>query len=175
MSHGKLWSQLKKKKNQWFPTIYFPSFIFFQQKEKDLNMIASSGSKEYPFSQQSNSSTFDAILSQIPFFQSSSSKPTTTENPNTFRTLDMYKNDPELFMGDNCDALYEDTLLNSSLLQYLTSDMDGFTKNHKEIDTSLFNAESQTAHHRLEMLLAHVNTIHTTPPHQNKGKGVDRQ
>ncbi|CAO3634957.1 unnamed protein product [Mucor hiemalis] len=133
------------------PFLHF--FILFLLYKHTMTTVASSSSKEFPFAQARNSTLkFEELLSQIPFFYSSSStfiddhsnsnsNTTTTSSSsksssNKFRTVtpldtSVYHNDPELFMGDDCDTLYQNTLLNSNLLQILTSDMDGFSKTIK--------------------------------------------
>ncbi len=77
-------------------------------------------------------------------------------------------------MGDDCDTIYQVTLLNSNLLQLLTNDIDGFTKT-KDLDVTIFNSpEKCKAHQRLGMLLAHVNTCYSTPNISKTGKNPDR-
>lgn len=154
-----------------------------------MTTVASSSSKEFPFAQTRNSTLkFEELISQIPFFYSfsstlnddhnnSSSSSSSTSKSNTFRTatpINTYKNDPELYMGDDSDTLYQHTLMNSNLLQILTSGVDGFSKNNKELDLTIFSSpEKQRAHNRLGMLLAHVNS--TSDYKTDKGKSVDRK
>jgi hypothetical protein len=148
--------------------------------------VASSSSKGFPFTQHKSTLQFEELISEIPFLYSNNSiiddYASNKSNATNFRSSStivdsstaIYLNDPELYMGDDCDTLYQDTLLNSNLLQLLTNDIDGFTKNHQELDVNIFNSpEKHKAHQRLGMLLAHVNTSYSTPSN-NKGKGVDR-
>lgn len=157
-----------------------------------MTTVASSSSKEFPFAQTRNSTLkFEELISQIPFFYStsstfiddhhnSSSSSSSTSHSSKFRTAtpidtsSYYKNDPELYMGDDSDTLYQNTLMNSNLLQILTSDIDGFSKNSKELDLKIFSSpEKQRAHQRLGMLLAHVNS--NSDYKTDKGKSIDRK
>lgn len=123
-------------------------------------IASSSTSKAFPFSQGINN--FDEFISDLPHFYGTSTTTGTelgsrSRAPATFKTIDTYLKDPEFFMGDDCDTYYQDTLLNSDLLQYLESDIDGFTKTNKDLNVNeLFASTPQIAHQRLEMLLSHM-------------------
>ncbi|KAF1798367.1 hypothetical protein FB192DRAFT_1460721 [Mucor lusitanicus] len=89
--------------------------------------------------------SFDELLSAIPLFNQPSSSCSST--PPSFRTNEIVLavNDPELYMGDDCDASYEATLLNSGLLDWLSKE-----------DTITFHHSSSQK--RLEMLLTHLSS-----------------
>lgn len=95
--------------------------------------------------------SFDELISAVPLFS-----PSVTAPSSSFRTTSVplvTSNDPELFMGDDCDASYEAALLNAGLLDWLESD-----------DTVMFH--NPLPHKRLEMLLLHL----TTTTDDKKGK-----
>jgi hypothetical protein len=81
----------------------------------------------------------DKILSELPKYIPSSSSSSTS-----FRThYELKSDDPELFMGDDCDTEYEQMLMNSDF-------MDWLNKNHPNL---LF--QSNKSNERLKMVLAH--------------------
>ncbi|GAN01906.1 hypothetical protein MAM1_0013c01342 [Mucor ambiguus] len=100
--------------------------------------------------------SFDELLSTIPLFNQPSSSCSST--PTSFRTNEIAVNDPELYMGDDCDASYEATLLNSGLLDWLSKE-----------DTIAFHHSSSQK--RLEMLLMHLSTANAEEMGDRKGKG----
>ncbi|CAO3623857.1 unnamed protein product [Mucor fragilis] len=100
--------------------------------------------------------SFDELLSTIPLFSQPLSSGSST--PPSFRTNEIAVNDPELYMGDDCDASYEATLLNSGLLDWLNKE-DAITFHHS------------SSQKRLEMLLMHLSTTHAEEVGDRKGKG----
>lgn len=99
--------------------------------------------------------SFDELISSIPLFNQSSSS-----SPPSFRTStspSITVNDPELYMGDDCDASYEATLLNSGLLDWLSKD-----------EANIFH--HSTSQKRLEMLLRHLSTTDPAAINDKKGK-----
>lgn len=60
-------------------------------------------------------------------------------------------------MGDDCDASYEATLLNSGLLDWLSKD-----------EANIFH--HSTSQKRLEMLLRHLSTTDPAAINDKKGK-----
>ncbi|KAI8641920.1 hypothetical protein BD408DRAFT_417337 [Parasitella parasitica] len=85
----------------------------------------------------------DELISSIPLFCQPSSS-TSAFKTATISSITI--DDPELYMGDDCDASYEATLLNSGLLEWLSQD-----------DTNIFH--HPTTQKRLEMLLVHLTCI----------------
>ncbi|ORE04853.1 hypothetical protein BCV72DRAFT_8133, partial [Rhizopus microsporus var. microsporus] len=88
----------------------------------------------------------DKILSELPkFIPSSSSK------NESFRTKEYHisRNDPELYLGDDCDAEYEQMLMNSHFMEWLN-------KHHPDV---LFN-RTAASNERLKMILAHFKQEH---------------
>ncbi|KAG2205790.1 uncharacterized protein EV154DRAFT_185016 [Mucor mucedo] len=142
-----------------------------------MTAVASSSKGSFPFSHGKNSLKFDKFVSEIPLFYSS---PAVIESNNpTFRTtasLASYVNDPELYMGENCDAGYEHMLMNSDLCQLLDNDIDGFSKTNQNLDVDMFSSpEKRRAQKRLQMLLTHVNHSFLKDTTNNtKGKGKEK-
>ncbi|KAG2204910.1 hypothetical protein INT46_002679 [Mucor plumbeus] len=119
-----------------------------------MSHIASS-SKGFP-SQKS----FDELMSSIPFFNQSTASSSSSSPSSSFRTskiLSTTANDPELYMGDDCDASYEANLLSSGLLDWLSKD-----------EANIFH--HSTPQKRLEMLLLHLTTSDPTAINDKKGK-----
>ncbi|KAI8997381.1 hypothetical protein BDB01DRAFT_770923 [Pilobolus umbonatus] len=123
------------------------------------------------------------VLSELPKFytsEASSTQESKSNKHNTFRTSSCRQDDPELLMGDNCDSLYEQVLLNSDFLDLL--------QKKETVKLDLFLSPESKANGRLRMLLAHVNqslilssihqssqdnrkiTHHTTDSHNNNKK-----
>lgn len=143
-----------------------------------MTAVASSSSKgSFSFSHGKRILKFDEFVSEIPRFYSS---PATNESSNTtFRTttaLSSFVNDPELYMGDNCDTGYENMLMNSDLFQLLDSDIDGFSKTNQNLGVDIFcSPEKRRAQKRLQMLLAHVNhSFLNDTTNTSKGKGKEK-
>ncbi|KAI8344299.1 hypothetical protein BC941DRAFT_408281 [Chlamydoabsidia padenii] len=68
-------------------------------------------------------------------------KPTPTSTSSSFRTTNTYANDPELYMGDDCDADYAQALMQSGLF---SSSQDN-------------NNNDDSALERLRLMLAHLD------------------
>ncbi|CEP13897.1 hypothetical protein [Parasitella parasitica] len=81
------------------------------------------------------------LVSSIPLLGQASSSSTTSFRTTTIPSITA--DDPELYMGDDCDAYYEATLLNSGLFDWLNQE-----------NTSLFHHPASQK--RLEMLLLHL-------------------
>lgn len=122
--------------------------------------VASSSSSSkgtFPFSDRTLK--FDEYISDISCYYSS---PTAIDDCNntikstSFRTNKLFANDPELYMGDDCDTRYESMLMNSDLINLLNTDFDGFSKTNQDLNVNVF--AKHKAQKRLEMLLAHVST-----------------
>jgi hypothetical protein len=107
-----------------------------------MNSIASS-SKGF-HSKKTNH--YDSLISNQP--QYSYSSPSSSAS---FRTATTTAYDPELFLGDDCDSSYEATLMQSGLLDWLQTDVDGFPKTSTTQD--IFRC---CATPRLEMILNHI-------------------
>lgn len=144
-----------------------------------MTALASSSKGNFTFTHGQNTLKFDEFVSEIPRFYSS---PAVIESSTaTFRTstsLASFVNDPELYMGDDCDAGYENMLMNSDLCQLLKSDIDGFSKANQNLDIDMFcSPEKRRAQKRLQMLLTHVNHSFindTTIRSKEKGKGKEK-
>jgi len=116
----------------------------------EMSQIASAAKGSQP------PKSFDELLSSIPLFNQLT--PASSSTSASFRTNDRAAvNDPELYMGDDCDASYEATLLNSGLLDWLSKD-----------DTIAFHHSSSQK--RLEMLLMHLTTTDAAETNNGKGK-----
>ncbi|KAI8371849.1 hypothetical protein BD560DRAFT_395612 [Blakeslea trispora] len=82
----------------------------------------------------------DHLLSELPLFYSESSSTKLNQPPSSFRTTTLVNPyDPELYMGDDSDASYEQALMQSGLFS--------------QPCTSIF--QTIIPHQRLEMLLRH--------------------
>ncbi|KAG2228927.1 hypothetical protein BDF21DRAFT_422900 [Thamnidium elegans] len=136
--------------------------------------VASSSSSKGTFPFSHGTLKFDEYISNISCYYSS---PTVIDDCNnttkstTFRTNTLFANDPELYMGDDCDTHYESMLMNSELINLLNTDFDGFSKTNQDLNVNVF--AKHKAQKRLEMLLAHVNTTFLNPSN-HKGKGKEK-
>ncbi|GAA5817837.1 hypothetical protein MFLAVUS_011396 [Mucor flavus] len=131
---------------------------------------SSSSKGAFPFSD--GTLKFDEYISDISCYYSS---PTAIDDCNNttkstkFRTNKLFANDPELYLGDDCDTHYESVLMNSDLINLLNTDFDGFSKTNQNLNVNVF--AKHKAQKRLEMLLAHVSTTFLNSSNNNeKGK-----
>ncbi|CAO3615470.1 unnamed protein product [Cunninghamella echinulata] len=100
-------------------------------------------------SSSKTTTSFDKMLDMfLPTTSSSSSSSSSSSTNASFRTsLDDYKNDPELFIGEDSDSHYAEALMQSDLFNYLQSYKNNNDFNEDTEDISL---------HRLRILLSHL-------------------
>ncbi|CAO3617730.1 unnamed protein product [Cunninghamella blakesleeana] len=120
------------------------------------------------FSSKSSSSTssnsFDKMLDMF-LPSTSTSPPPSSSATSSFRTkyisLDEYKNDPELFIGDDSDSQYTEALMQSDMFRYLQNYQhnDLLTNDEDNNDIPL---------HRLRILLSHLRP--SSPSSSSKDK-----